>query len=115
MKSGVVVRHDYGIRHDAFTVALNALPAVNFTVFAAGMWISAPVDGLRPVQAARCPTENEPNPTSSDLLCRSAVDERVRDEGTHGVHDVSGGRLAFAGDGGHRANQFLFVHGRSYR
>ncbi len=47
-----------------FTASLNALPAVNFTVFAAGIWISAPVAGLRPTRAARAPVENEPNPIS---------------------------------------------------
>lgn len=36
--------------HDAFTASLNALPALNFTVFASAMLISAPVAGLRPVR-----------------------------------------------------------------
>jgi len=32
------------------------------TVFAAAIWISAPVDGLRPTRAARAPVENAPKP-----------------------------------------------------
>jgi hypothetical protein len=63
------VRHnrgrDHRFRHDAFTASLNALPAPNFTVVLSGTWISAPVDRLRPVRAARRPTEDDPNPTSS--------------------------------------------------
>ncbi|MGF6853763.1 hypothetical protein OKW29_002650 [Paraburkholderia sp. CI3] len=47
-----------------FTASLNALPAVDLTVFAAAIWISAPVAGLRPTRAARAPVENEPNPIS---------------------------------------------------
>jgi hypothetical protein len=47
-----------------FTASLNALPALNLTVFAAGIWISAPVAGLRPTRAARAPVENEPKPIS---------------------------------------------------
>src|SRR6185437_17170425 len=46
------------------TATLNALPAVNFTVFAAGTWIFAPVAGLQPTRAARAPVEDEPTPTS---------------------------------------------------
>jgi hypothetical protein len=49
---------------DPFTASLNALPAVNLTVFAAGIWISAPVAGLRPTRAARAPVENDPKPMS---------------------------------------------------
>ncbi|SIT49439.1 exported hypothetical protein [Paraburkholderia piptadeniae] len=39
----------------AFTASLNALPAVNFTVLAAGIAMVSPVDGLRPLRAAREP------------------------------------------------------------
>ncbi len=50
--------------HAAFTTSLNPLPAVNLTVFAAGIVMVSPVDGLRPVRSARAPVENEPNPIS---------------------------------------------------
>jgi len=49
------------------TASLNALPAVNFTVVAAAIWISAPVEGLRQVRAARCPVANEPKPISGTV------------------------------------------------
>ena len=48
--------------HAAFTASLNALPAVNLTVFAAGIVMVSPVDGLRPARSARAPVENEPKP-----------------------------------------------------
>jgi hypothetical protein len=60
----VIAGRDNSLRHDAFTASLNALPAVNLTAFAAGIWISAPVAGLRPMRAARAPVENEPKPIS---------------------------------------------------
>lgn len=40
-------------RQAPFTASLKALPAVNLTVFAAAILISAPVAGLRPVRPAR--------------------------------------------------------------
>jgi hypothetical protein len=40
------------------------LPATNFTVFAAAIWILAPVAGLRPTRAAWAPVENDPKPIS---------------------------------------------------
>ena len=52
----------------AFIASLNALPALNFTVFVAAMAISAPVVEFLPVRAARFPCENEPKPTSCTLL-----------------------------------------------
>ena len=45
-----------------FTASLNALPAENFAVLAAGILISAPVAGLRPTRAARLPDLNVPKP-----------------------------------------------------
>jgi len=44
------------------TASLNALPAVNLTVLAAGILSSAPVCGLRPMRAARLPDLKVPNP-----------------------------------------------------
>jgi hypothetical protein len=46
------------------TVSLNAFPAENLTVLAAGIFICAPVAGLRPVRSARAPDENVPNPSN---------------------------------------------------
>jgi len=43
---------------------LSALPDVNFGVFAAGMVITAPVLGLRPLRAFLFTTEKVPNPTN---------------------------------------------------
>lgn len=54
----------------ALTASLNAFPAVNFTVFAAGMLIVSPVDGLRPLRSARAPVENDPKPTSCTVSPR---------------------------------------------
>src|SRR5260370_41695467 len=44
------------------TASLNALPAANLTGLAAGILISAPVVGLRPVRAARFPGLKLPKP-----------------------------------------------------
>jgi hypothetical protein len=53
---------------------LERLPAVNFTVFAAAIWDSAPVAGLRPVRAARWPVENDPKPINCTVSpCVTAV------------------------------------------
>lgn len=47
-----------------FTALANSLPALNFTTFLAGILISFPVCGLRPVRAFLLLTEKEPNPMS---------------------------------------------------
>ena len=39
-------------------------PALNLTIFLAGIFIVFPVAGLRPSRAARFVTENDPNPTN---------------------------------------------------
>jgi rod shape determining protein RodA len=44
------------------TESLNALPAENFTVFAAAILSGSPVLGLRPIRAARLPELNVPKP-----------------------------------------------------
>ena len=46
------------------TASLNALPAENLAVFAAGILISAPVAGLRPSLAALLPDLKVPKPIS---------------------------------------------------
>src|SRR5262249_5989995 len=47
------------------TAFFNRAPAANLATRAAGILISAPVAGLRPLRAARLATENVPNPTSA--------------------------------------------------
>ena len=47
-----------------FTASLNALPAVNLTVFDAAIWSASPVFGLRPARATRAPVLKDPNPMS---------------------------------------------------
>ena len=44
-------------RYATLTASLNDLPAVNLTVFVAGMVMVSPVEGLRPVRSARAPVE----------------------------------------------------------
>ena len=79
---------------------MNALPAVNFTVFAAGMVMVSPVDGLRPVRSARAPAE-------SDQLNGIAT----RDARRHGLEDRVNGLacagLAFTRAGGDRIGILL--------
>lgn len=48
---------------DYFTALFSALPAVNFGTFLAGILISLPVWGFRPMRALRFPTLNVPKPT----------------------------------------------------
>jgi hypothetical protein len=43
---------------------LEGLASGEFTVFAAGIWISALVAGFRPTRAVRAPGENDPKPIS---------------------------------------------------
>ncbi len=50
-----------------FTADLKAAPAENFTPLDAAICTGSPVRGLRPVRAARRPTENVPNPTRVTL------------------------------------------------
>src|SRR5919106_492308 len=49
------------------TASRKPFPALNLGVLLAGMKISRPVWGLRPLRAARDITENVPNPTSVTL------------------------------------------------
>ncbi len=75
-----------------FTASLNALPAVNFTVFAAGIWISAPVAGLRPTRAARaCGKRPE-----ADQLHRLTLRQLTCDRRDHRVDRFARGDLAVA-------------------
>jgi hypothetical protein len=53
---------------------LNDLPAANFTVFAAGMVMVSPVEGLRPVRSERAPVENDPKPISYTVSPRVTAD-----------------------------------------
>jgi hypothetical protein len=48
-----------------FTFFASSVPARNFATFLAGILISVPVCGLRPVRAARLVTVNVPNPTNA--------------------------------------------------
>jgi hypothetical protein len=50
-----------------FTAVLRDAPAENFGTFAAGIFNASPVLGLRPVRAARLPTEKVPKPTRVTL------------------------------------------------
>jgi putative acetyltransferase len=50
-----------------FTADLSALPAVNFGTFVAGIFISAPVCGLRPFLAFLLLMEKVPKPTRVTL------------------------------------------------
>jgi len=85
---------------------LNAFPAVNLTVFAAGMVIASPVEGFRPARSARAPVENEPNPISWTVSPRMT--------GRHGLENgINGfGRAGLAPACGSRngINQFVSVH-----
>ena len=47
-----------------FTLLAKSVPALNFATFLAGILISVPVCGLRPVRAARLVTAKVPKPTS---------------------------------------------------
>ena len=81
------------IIHAAFTAFLNALPTVNFTVFAAAICISSPVAGLRPTRAARAPLTNVPKPTS----CTGspfATALQAHHEAVHQLHQPWGVSLA---------------------
>jgi hypothetical protein len=48
-----------------FTLFASSVPARNLATFLAGILISVPVCGLRPVRAARLVTVNVPNPTKA--------------------------------------------------
>ena len=50
-----------------FTFLPNSAPALNFTTFLAGIFISLPFCGLRPFLAALLLTEKEPKPTKATL------------------------------------------------
>jgi hypothetical protein len=49
------------------TADFKEAPAENFGTFAAGIFNASPVLGLRPVRAARLPTEKVPKPTRVTL------------------------------------------------
>src|SRR3990167_10715260 len=46
--------------HTLFTTSFNFFPALNFAITAAGIFISTPVRGLRPMRAARFDVSKEP-------------------------------------------------------
>src|SRR5688572_28890072 len=52
-----------------FSESLRPLPGLNLAWLEAGILISAPVAGLRPMLALRFDTENVPNPTSRISSC----------------------------------------------
>jgi hypothetical protein len=64
MQPRVDSRGDVTLRHGVFTTCSKALPAVSLNVLSPRIWISAPVDGLRPMRTAPCPVENDPKPIS---------------------------------------------------
>src|SRR3546814_3021533 len=55
-------RTSTGRRAAQFTASFSALPALKAGFFAAAIWISSPVRGLRPVRAARARTSKVPKP-----------------------------------------------------
>src|SRR3546814_20952065 len=55
-------RTSTGRRAAQFTASFSALPALKAGFFAAAIWISSPVRGLRPVRAATARTAQGPTP-----------------------------------------------------
>ena len=89
------------------TASLRPLPAENFGTVRAGIFTSAPVCGLRPVDAARFDTVKLPKPTRR--TSPPFFSSPVITENTASTADCASPleTLRRVGDGGH---QFVLVH-----
>jgi hypothetical protein len=86
---------------------LNALPAVNLTVFVAGMVMLSPVEGLRPARSARAPNRKR---AESHLLDCLAADDGHRHSLENGMDGFGRAGLAPACGSRNGINQFVPVH-----
>ena len=94
------------------TASFSFFPAVNFGALLAGIWIAAPVLGLRPLLGGALRYRER---TEADQGNALAPDQGRRDGGSGRVERLGGGILGQAGGLGDMGDQFCFVHGSTKR
>ena len=86
--------------------SLNCLPATNFGWTEAGIWIVAPVAGLRPVRASRLADLKVPKPTKEISSPALTVDD-LSCQSIQNIFNIS---FRFTGSFCNGSNQFSFIH-----